>query len=418
VIPRILLLDPTGPEAAALVATATRRGYQVRGVIARSGPDGSPPPTGLVGHLLAHFADPERGPREVMDYARRIHADAVLTTNEFLTPLTAAVCAALGLPGNDPSLALAARNKIAMQDAFARSVVTAPRGIAAPNPEHALRAVTTLGGRLPWVVKPVDAAGSAGVTVVHRLDQLADAWEQACAVQPGYGMSGDPRVLVQQHVDGVEYSVESLIQDNRTTHLCITRKQVTSGSRRIEIGHSLPVHLPSTVESGIFEQTQRAITAVGIRNGAAHTEVIVRPDTGCAVIEIGARLGAGRIGFLIRHALGIDTWSALLDIALGRPANLAPTRRGYATVRFITSPRTGVLKAVDGLPVRGPQVPEAYLRVQPGAAVHHARRNGDRIGHFIVTGTSPTSVERQAQRLHAGVTVDVEPVPDRTRAEL
>lgn len=92
---------------------------------------------------------------------------------------------------------------------------------------------------------------------------------------------------------------------------------------------------------------------MGIRNGASHTEVIVGGDGRCSVVEIGARLGAGHIGVLLRHALGIDPWTVLLDTALGRPVHLTPARRAYASVRFLTSRRTGRLAAVIGLPTDG-----------------------------------------------------------------
>lgn len=411
---RILLLDPSGPEAGALIAAAESRGYQVHGVLSRHGPHTSPCPPALASRLPVDFTQPDCALHEVVDHARLIRADAALTTNEYLTPLLATVCAALGLPGNDLSRAIAARNKILMQEAFRRSRVATPRSLVIHNPEHALQRLTTLGWPFPCVVKPAATAGSAGVTVVHNGENLAAAWADARTARPMHGLLADPRVLLQEHLDGAEYSVESLTQDGRTTHLCITRKLVTSGPHRVEIGHSLPTRLPITTERAILEQAERAITAVGIRNGASHTEVIVRPDAGCSVIEIGARIGAGRIGLLLQHALGIDPWSALLDIALGRPADLTPTRRGYATIRFITSSHTGLFRGADGLPTRGPHVPEVQLRARPGAAVREARRNSDRIGHFIVTGTSPAAVERYAQRLHAAVTVDVQPAPAAT----
>lgn len=132
-------------------------------------------------------------------------------------------------------------------------------------------------------------------------------------------------ILVQAYAAGDEYSVESVTRDAVTTHLAVTRKAVTGGARRVETGHRLPVRLPPATETAVHREVDAAIRAVGIRHSALHTEVVIAPDGRCTVIEIAARLGAGHIGVLLQHALGIDVFAALLDVALGRPAALIPT---------------------------------------------------------------------------------------------
>ncbi|WP_338682443.1 ATP-grasp domain-containing protein [Streptomyces acidiscabies] len=408
---RVLLLEAAGPESGAIAEAAAASGHQVHAATdpATYSTYGDGLRQILSGCLLADFFHLDRALEEVVGYARRIGADAVLTANEYLTPLLAQACAELGLPGNDPVRAAAARDKAAMSEAFARYGVAAPRTrVLGSEDELLLCAAGEI--TLPCVVKPADGAGSAGVTVVTDLDRAADAWRAVARSARGmYGLPPDPRVLVQEYVEGTEYSVESITQHGTTTHLCVTRKTVTQGAYRVEVGHSLPVALPYPVERALYREVERAIAAVGIRNGASHTEVVVGGNGRCAVIEIAARLGAGHIGVLLAHALGIDPWTALLDTALGRPAHLTPTRRAYASVRFLTSPRTGRLTAVTGLPRTGPGVPAVHLRTAVGQTVGPAQTNRGRLGHFIVTGPDPAAVERQAEQILARITVVVDP---------
>ncbi|MFJ6137400.1 ATP-grasp domain-containing protein [Kitasatospora sp. NPDC092286] len=227
-----------------------------------------------------------------------------------------------------------------------------------------------------------------------------------------YQSGGDPRVLVQAYAAGTEYSVESLTQDGTTAHLAVTRKQVTGGPNRVETGHSLPVHLPPAVEAAVYREVEAAVRAVGIRHGASHTEIIVAADGRCEVIEIGARLAAGHIGVLIQHALGIDVWAALLDVALACQPALAPTARGYATVRFLTSPRAGRLTSLSGFPKTGPGVPFVRWRAAIGGAVHEPGANSHRLGSFVVTGPDAAEVEERADALLRQVRIRVEPVPE------
>jgi biotin carboxylase len=408
---RILLLEAGGPESGALTETASARGYQVHAV---TGPDqhASYSPdirTMLSGCLLTDFSRPAQALSDVVGYARTVGADAVLTTNEYLAPLAAQVCSALGLAGNDPALATASRNKADMIRQFNRCGVTAP-GTRILEHENGLLRLSAAGQlEFPCVIKPAEGAASAGVTVVTCAAEAAAAFRTAQEARGMYGMVLDSRVLVQELVVGTEYSVESITQNGTSTHLCVTRKIVTGGAHRVELGHSLPAVLPPDTEQTIYKQVDLAIAAVGIRNGASHTEVMLTPDSQCTVIEIGARIGAGQIGFLIQHALGIDLWAACLDTALGRPARLTPTRGGYATVRFLTSPHRGRLATVTGLPGHSPRVPIVRVRKAAGETVNAADNTG-RLGSFVVVGADRQSVDRDADRLLARVRIDVEPV--------
>lgn len=410
-LPGVLLLDAAGPEAGALATAAAARGHQVHAATtaaayAAYGPELK---SLLAGRVVTDFARPDRALAEIAAYARRCGVGAVLTVNEYLTELAAHLCAELGVPGNDPGAARAARDKAAMAEAFAAAGVRAPYTVLVQDDAELRAAPADPRVGFPCVVKPLSGAGSAGVTVVSGPAGAAAAADAARAVVGMYGSGGDPGVLVQAYAAGTEYSIESLTQDGTTTHLAVTRKQVTGGASRVETGHSLPVDLPPAIEAAVYQEVGAAIGAVGIRHGASHTEVIVAADGQCMVIEIGARLAAGQIGVLIQHALGVDVWAALLDVALGRPATLAPTARGYATVRFLTSPHAGRLTSLSGLPTVGPGVPFVRRRAEIGGTVHEPGANTHRLGSFVVTGPDAAEVEERADALLRQVRIDVEP---------
>jgi biotin carboxylase len=417
--PSVVVLEAAGPESRALALAAAVAGYQVHAVTDPATYASYPPSLRdhLASCLSTDLARPDQALDDVVTFARRVGAAAVLTANEYLTEMLAHVNAALGLPGNDPARARSARDKAAMSQAFAAHGVTAPETRLLDDEGTLNRLLADGSTRLPCVVKPADAAGSAGVTVVHRRAEATAAWRAARTARRMYGHRRPARVLVQEHLDGAEFSVESVTQDGRTTHLCITAKSVTSGAHRVETGHSLPAALPAPVERAVHRQVERAIAAVGIRNSASHTEVMIDPAGRCAVIEIAARLGAGRIGFLLHHALGIDPWAALVDIALGRPADLTATRRDHAAIRYLTAPNAGRLAAIRHLPTPGPGLPDVHLRCAVGDRVEPPSANSGRLGHIIVTGPDAGSVEQRADRLLGRVAIDVDPEPAEPRPQ-
>ncbi|MFD8765054.1 ATP-grasp domain-containing protein [Streptomyces mirabilis] len=407
----VLLLEAAGPESEALTRAAAASGHPVHAVtdaVTLASYSGELRQL-LAGCLVTDFTRPGQAVADITGYGCRIGVKALLTVNEYLTEVAARSCAALGLPGNDPERAAAARNKALMATAFDAGHVTTPRTKVVADLRE-LRVLHAAGAVcFPCVVKPADGAGSAGVTVVTGPSELEPAWHAARAARGMYGMPRDERVLVQDHVEGREFSVESVTQRGLTSHLCITRKHTTDGIHRVELGHALPAHLPAAAERALLEQAVRAIAAVGIHNGATHTELVLGPDGRCTVLEIGARLGAGHIGVLMQHALGIDPWRTLWDIALGRPATLTPARGGYATVRFLTTPHAGRLIAVTGLPEVTTTIPAVRVRAKAGAHVAPATSNRGRLGHVIVTGHDQRAVDEQADRILRQITVTVAP---------
>ncbi|MCX5097802.1 ATP-grasp domain-containing protein [Streptomyces sp. NBC_00365] len=407
----VLLLEAAGPESEALARTAAAAGHPVHAVTdaATLASYSGELRQLLEGCLVTDFTRPGQTVADITGYGRRIGVKALLTVNEYLTEVAARSCAALGLPGNDPERAVAARNKALMETAFEVGHVTMPRTkVVADLPE--LRGLHEAGAvGFPCVVKPADGAGSAGVTVVTGPEELEPAWHAARTARVMYGMPRDERVLVQEHVQGREFSVESITQHSVTTHLCITRKHTTSGIHRVELGHALPARLPAAAERAILEQAGRAIAAVGVRNGATHTELVLSPDGRCTVLEIGARLGAGHIGVLIQHALGIDPWRTVWDIALGRRVTITPAPGGYATIRFLTTHHAGRLIAVTGLPAVTTTIPAVRVRAAEDSDVGPATSNRGRLGHVIVTGHDPRTVDQRADQILRQITITVAP---------
>ncbi len=413
---RMLLLEAAGPEAGALVAAAAAAGIETYAAThpARLAVYDQHLRASLAGCLPVDFSCPDTAVRDVVHFSSRTGIGGILTTTEFLTPLVARACADLGLPGNDPVLAAAARDKARMHEQFTEHGVTTPRTVVLQGEGDlvALLQPGVLG--FPLVLKPVDGAGSRGVTVARDRGEAVRAYRHACDQdrQPMRGVTLDGGVLAQEYVGGTEYSVESITQAGRTTHLCVTSKIVTRGAHRVELGHSVPAPLGPAEEAIILREVGRAIQAAGIRNCCSHTEVKLTGDGRCVVIEIGARPAAGLIGFLVELALGVEFWKTCLDVALGRPMRPpVRSRHGYATVRFLTSPRSGRLTRLANLPVLGTGVPIVRVRSRVGDQVHTVDGNAGRLGSFVVVGTDRDAVDRHADHLLSQVRIEV--VPDR-----
>lgn len=359
--------------------------------------------------VFTDFSDQDRALKDLVAYARAEGIDAVVGCWEFLTPLAARLSAELGLPGNDPERATGCRNKRVMAALFEEHGVPAPRTLLAADLESAVSALAASGLEYPVVVKPAEQAGSWGVSVVDGPDGFpaAFAGAQRWLFESPHGFPLDTTVLIQEYVGGVEYSVESVAYQGRVTPLTVVQKFTTDGVFRAETGQTVPAALSDEDTRTLFDTTMAAVRALGITDGVAHTELKLLPEGHAKIIEVGARLPGDRVPELIRLASGVDEARAFLQVALGTPPDLTPTKDEAAAIRFFVPPRSGRFKSIDGL-VRSPQVHRIAVYPNPHDEVRGPGDNDGRVGYVMLRARTPEKANKAADAAVAKLTVELE----------
>ncbi|MFM9368551.1 ATP-grasp domain-containing protein [Streptomyces sp. Da 82-17] len=406
---RVLVVEPMGNAGRFLVEAADRLGVHLYAATHKDVHDTYPDRlrSALAGVCATDLTDVPRALDDMEEFCRAHGVRGVTACWELFTPLAALLAERLGLPGNDPALARAARNKILMGQVFTSAGVPAPRSRVVEDEAgaHAVASSRELGW--PLVVKPAEQGGSWGVSVVSGPDQLsaavADARRHAYA-EP-HGLRLDTRVLVQEYVPGDEFSCETVVVGGVPYPLPVVRKSTTDGGRRVETGHACPSGLPAPLARQVQHTAARAALAVGVRNGVAHTEVKVRPGSDVPyVIETGARLPGGNICEVVEAATGVSTAAASLQAVLGRMPDTTPVRDEAAAIRFLLPERGGRLERVHV-----PQQPGTYheLRLETGALVPDPADESCRVGHVLARATRVEAAERLADLVVAGARVEV-----------
>ncbi|WCD90086.1 Alanine--anticapsin ligase [Streptomyces xanthophaeus] len=405
----VLVVEPMGNAGQFLVAAAERMGLSLYAATHRTVHASYPPglARALAGVCFTDLTDPARAVDDMEAFCREHGIGAVAACWELLTPLAAELAARLGVPGNDPLRARAARNKIAMAQAFRAAGVPAPRGRVAADAEEAWRLAGA--GQLGWplVVKPAEQGGSWGVSVVGGPGELAAAVAAATryTVATPHGLPLDSRVLLQSYVPGEEYSAETVVCDGVAYALPVVRKDTTHGRYRVETGHSCPAGLSPELTLAVQHTAARAALAVGVRNGIAHTELKVPPGTGRpVVIETGARLPGDNICEVVEAATGLREAEAYLMAVTGRPPQVVATRDGAAAIRFLLPGHAGVLEGVFV-----PEVPGTHseIHLRPGDTVPEPSDSSGRVGHVVARAASPAEARRLADLAASGTRLKV-----------
>ncbi|MFI7410248.1 ATP-grasp domain-containing protein [Streptomyces sp. NPDC049627] len=317
---------------------------------------------------------------------------------EMAQEAVAATAAALGLPGNPPEAVRRVRTKDACRAALAAAGFRQPAVRLCADETEARSVLTTSTG--PWVVKPRDGADSAGVRKVTGPDELPAA------------LAGLPEpeapFLVEEFVDGTEYSVEGVFVGGSPRVLAVTAKEKLDPPHFVEIGHTLPAELPAAERAVIETAVTSALTALDLCSGLFHVE-LWRTAEGIVLGEVHARVGGGWIHRMLPYALpGLELYGTVYDDALGRPVTLPAATRAAATRYF--APPPGRVIAVEGWEeVRGhPAVLHAELRVAPGDTVPAYRSGADRVGAVVVGADTPAKARALARRLVDSVRITVE----------
>ncbi|MER5713823.1 pyridoxal-phosphate dependent enzyme [Streptomyces sp. NPDC002132] len=344
----------------------------------------------------------------LQDRFRREEIAGITTTSDFYVPAAARLARWLGLPGNPPEAVTACRDKSALRALLDDAGVRQPRYAVVRDPGEVAAAVARTG--LPCVVKPADDSGSVNVLLCADEEQAVAQTERILAVTTNArGMPTARTVLVEEYLDGPEYSVETFSRDGRTECVGITAKSVTGTPHFVEHRHLFPAPLPAVTAQDVTETVTAALDAAGIRLGAAHTEVKLTAG-GPAVVEINPRPAGGMIPELVRLACGIDLLEQQLKAAVGLEPDLKPLHGAHAGIQFLLADADGVLDAVDGVAraaaVAG--VEAVTVTAAPGSVVRRARSAGDRIGHVIACRPGPEQVTAALDEARALVRLTVD----------
>lgn len=294
----------------------------------------------------------------IVEECRQIGVDGVCSiASDLATVAINRVADELGLVGNPLSCTLLSTDKSRMRRAFSQAGDPSPKSVLvcvgeAPNedgPSEAETGAVTVnvsddeldrfdpleqGLSYPLIVKPIDRSGSRGVTKLEGpCEPVTVAQALKLAIEQGFSR----KAIVEEFVEGEEFSVEGISWEGEHRILAITRKATSGAPHFIESAHLEPSFLSSKEAADVKATVMHALDTLGVRFGASHSEVKVADDGSVGIIEIGARMGGDCIGSdLVPLHTGIDFVRAVVDVALGRKPDLEPHGPARASaIRFI-----------------------------------------------------------------------------------
>ncbi|MBN3035449.1 MAG: ATP-grasp domain-containing protein [Bacteroidales bacterium] len=275
------------------------------------------------------------------------------------------------------------RNKFLMKQAFLRSGVPCAKGVLI-RPGMALDhdEISDLGW--PLIIKPLDAFSSRGV---FRMETTEDI-ERHLDTARSYSSNG--QVLIEEFIEGPEFSVESITYEGQTHIFQITDKVITMYPSTVELAHIQPAAIDFISRSAIENTVIKAIKALGIDFTASHTELKLSPR-GPVIIEVGARLGGDFISsYLTETSTGTSLEKAAIRAALGIPPEVQPRHEQGAVIRYLLLEEDMIVQHVGNWKqlLEEPDMIYANVYLKPGDRIPPVTDSAKRPGFVIVKGNT------------------------------
>lgn len=292
----------------------------------------------------------------------------------------------LGLSGITREQAIRATNKHLMREAFEKGNAPSPKSILTDSAEdaweHLQNDFSTDG-----ILKPSRNSGSRGIAKVVRDMNKADFIN---AYNIALNESRDKSVLIEQFIEGPEFSIEIIVWNGKVNVLTVTDKKTTGAPHFVELGHNQPSCFSAADVETLKSAAVAGVKALGVNNCACHAEAKLM-DGKAYLMEIGARLGGDFISTELTHlSTGIDMVAAAINVALGVEPNLNPKEEPKGVCIRYFCPTPGKLVSISNTEILAdPRVYLWEIYHKEGDEIPKVTSSLCRSGHVIVTENTP-----------------------------
>ncbi|NGP76678.1 ATP-grasp domain-containing protein, partial [Balneolaceae bacterium YR4-1] len=278
---------------------------------------------------------------EILAKCKEIDIDGITSiASDIAMPTVNYIAEKLNLVGNSIAATTISTDKFEMRKALINCGVSCPKFKLYTEPTFNEKEYY----KFPVIVKPTDRSGSRGVTKVQNPENVNEAISKALK------NSINGRAIVEEFIEGREFSVEFISFKGEHEFLAITDKVTTGAPYFVEIEHHQPAAISDQIKEKIIAEVQKSLKCLNLVNGASHSEVLLTKDGEVKVVEIAGRMGGELIGsHMVPLATGVDFVKAVVKVALGEfnLENFKPIEKGFSGVYYVIPKAGTISKIID-----------------------------------------------------------------------
>ncbi|UOQ83478.1 ATP-grasp domain-containing protein [Gracilibacillus salinarum] len=350
--------------------------------------------------LIADIRDPQSIYQAIKQSPYYGKLDALIPATDYASHYTAEVAEWLSLPTIPSFAAHNARNKDLARKAYSDNHVPSAQYAKVANYEEACQAASQIG--YPVVVKPTNCASSQGVFFINKEEEFLTAFQKLRAFKKTYmGFDVSTDYLVEEYLEGPEFSVELFLKDKEVVFSSVTEKITSDLPYFVEISHTAPTSSQEDKVDEMINVSVQAMLAIGIDNGPSHVEIRLT-DTGPKIIEVNGRPGGDNIASqLLFNTYGLDIFEETVNFYLNLPIKDDFPVQKATSIAFLTSRQNGQISSIEGIEIikNDDSVIKFDISVNPGDTVKIPESSDDRLGYVITSGEDAKEAKRKAMDL-------------------
>ena len=341
----------------------------------------------------------------VLEVARNHEVDGIVSFGSDVMAATAAfVGQALGLPSNPYEAVLTLGRKDLFRAFLSSHGFNSPRSASFSSVEDLMNCNQF---QLPVMVKPVDSAGSTGVSKIMDWAGVPLAFDLAISA------SQAKQVIVEEYIQmSHPYMIagDAFVLDGQVVFWGLMNSHRASSEYPfLPTGTSYPVALNLEQQMTVKSTVQSLVDKLGIRLGGLNMELMYDESGNLYIIEIAARNGGNYIPEMLQNATGVDLIGALVDASLGVAVDVESIQDGKCVATYmIHSQKSGTFQGVSLADEIKGNVFESILKVKIGDSIQTFDRATHAIGVLFLRFNSVAEQDEKLSKILDYVTVLVE----------
>lgn len=247
----------------------------------------------------------------------------------------------------------------------------------------------------PVIVKPVDSAGSKGVTRVERNDELE------AAIQHALSYSHNGRFIIEEFIQqqGCSSDADCFSINGKLVFASFNCQYFDSSAANpyTPAGYTWPSDMPGNALAELRSELQRLIQLLHMGTSIYNVECRLGTNGKTYLMEVSPRAGGNRLSEMLRHICGQDLISNNVKAALGMPLDTLhdPEYQGTWAELVVHSDKTGILKNVWIDPeIMEKNVIEKDIWVKSGDRVQAFTGANETIGAIVLQCSSHEEAEQ------------------------
>ncbi|WP_257291777.1 ATP-grasp domain-containing protein [Endozoicomonas sp. ONNA1] len=221
-------------------------------------------------------------------YLKKEEVSHILAGSEFGVTTTDILSFSLKLKGNDYKLRQSRSCKLSMYERISKCNIEAGRHSVITKKDE-LEDVLSLFSH-PVFIKPLNSAGSDGCFKCNTSDEVVEKVNMILNKKNLLGNIND-KILIQEYIEGQQYVVNTVTLESAHvfTDIYLVKIEEVEGIPIYRSIIAVDINYNEGEVGKVIQYTKKCLDALGVNNGAAHTEIRLT-EHGPKLIEVNSRL--------------------------------------------------------------------------------------------------------------------------------